>query len=207
MFSRLQDVWVFLSAVVRRLAALVTGGVVGLAALVYEHLHGRSIGPWPFLCGLCVFLVLASYKTWQEEHHHVERLKRDLAGGASLILYDGVLWSPLPIPNTTNTWVAGGPFCPHDRGVLQAVTITGARRRLKDSDLLGVTISHLYCPSCSAKFRLGAPEAGHMRSVEDSRQGALDMILKSKGAAAVGLTQAQLKRDLKLGRLPPEWLQ
>ncbi len=126
-------------------------------------------------------------------------------GEIDVIRYDAVLWEERRIPHTTNTWVVAGPFCPHDKTALLAVHL-GTRRPPEDSDVIGVTISHLYCPTCTGEFRLGAPEAGHMRSVGQSRAEALRLILDSKGPAAVGMTPAQIKHDLKLRRLPPDWL-
>jgi len=205
MFREVHEVGVFLWEVVRRVSAYITGGIVVAAVAVYEHLRGQSIASRPFLYGVGAFLIVAFYQTWQDEHRRVERLRRDLAGASETILYDGVLWSPLRIPHTTNTWTAGGPFCPNDRTPLQAVEM-GNRRPPDDLDAIAVTISHLYCPTCAGEFRLGAPEAGHMHSVGDSRDGALRLILDSKGPAAVGMTPAEMKRDLKLGRLPHEWL-
>jgi hypothetical protein len=50
---------------------------VAAAVAVYEHGRGQNIAPWPFLYGVAAFLIVAFYRTWQEEHHRVLAMEEE----------------------------------------------------------------------------------------------------------------------------------
>jgi hypothetical protein len=39
--------------------------------------RGQNIAPWPFLWGVGAFLIVAFYRTWQEEHHRVLAMQEE----------------------------------------------------------------------------------------------------------------------------------
>jgi hypothetical protein len=65
----------FLSSVVLRVSAYVTGGVAIAVVTVYERYAEKSV-PWGRVrLGLVAFLLVAVYRTWQKEYRRVRELE------------------------------------------------------------------------------------------------------------------------------------
>jgi hypothetical protein len=73
----LRDVLDFLKAVVKSLAAYLTGGVVVALWLVYERVEGKTISLRAFIAGVIVFLFVSFFAVWRAQRKAVRAANQE----------------------------------------------------------------------------------------------------------------------------------
>lgn len=71
------ELWLFFLNVIAHWQALLTGGLLALAILIYEHRNGKNVS-WRFLLSLMgMALFVSCFLAWHDEHHNSEVLEHD----------------------------------------------------------------------------------------------------------------------------------